>query len=105
MGTVRQIEVRYENIHFGEKKKEQEETGLLAVKKKKEKKRFFLFFIYFLYVWLKKKKKRDTYCLRYAEGSKRNKDYTKVMVPGGRRDSEVVNGNRREPENRGWGKR
>lgn len=104
MGTVRQIEVRYENIHFGEKKKEEEETGLLAVKKKKEKKRFFLFFIYFLYVWLKKKK-RDTYCLRYAEGSKRNKDYTKVMVPGGRRDSEVVNGNRREPENRGWGKR
>lgn len=49
----------------------------------------------------KKKKKRDTYCLRYAERSKRNKDYTKVMVPGGRRDSEVVNGNRREPENRG----
>lgn len=43
MGTVRQIEVRYENIHFGEKKKEEEETGLLAVKKKD--------FFYFLFIF------------------------------------------------------
>lgn len=96
MGTVRQIEVRYETIHFGEKKKE-EETGLLAVKNNNKKKNYYLFFV----CVTKKKKKRDTVCLRYAEGSKKNKDYTKVMVPGGRRDSEVVNGNRREPENRG----
>lgn len=45
-------------------------------------------------------KKKETVCLRYAEGSKKNKDYTKGMVPGGRRDSEVVNGDRMEAEER-----
>lgn len=50
--------------------------------------------------FLRLKKKKETFCLRYAEGSKKNKDYTKVMVPGGRRDSEVVNGDRREAEDR-----
>lgn len=47
----------------------------------------------------KKKRKKD--CLRYAEGSRKKKDYSKVMLPVGRRDSEVVNGDRREAERRG----
>lgn len=39
-------------------------------------------------------------CLRYAEGSKKKKDNSKVMVPVGRQDSEVVNGDRREARER-----
>lgn len=37
--------------------------------------------------------------------AKKKKDYSKVMVPAGRRDSEVVNGDRREAEKRDWGER
>lgn len=51
-------------------------------------------------IFLRLKKKKETVCLRYAGGSKSNKDYTKVTVPGGRRDSEVINGDRREAEER-----
>lgn len=46
---------------------------------------------------IENKKKK---CLRYAEGSKKKKDNSKVMVPVGRQDSEVVNGDRREARER-----
>lgn len=58
-----------------------------------------------IFFFLTKKKKKETVCLRYAERSKKNKDYSKVMVPGGRRDGEVVNGDRREAEERDQGER